>query len=1145
MSNVPVITLREHLDVHWTHELVAYPVTFAEGVLHDEAVALRGPDGIIPAQLTDVACWPGTSFVQSATLHFIVEDLPPLAEKTYHPVNAATPATDLRIVQEAASVDIGTAHFGMRCPLGECEFPVPVPAGEVPGPVLGMRLTDGTWFGGSRLYGERKITRSSAKLTAAGPVFAEVAFEYAYDDGLIMRLTAQVAAGDSHAHWTMAVDGDALEDGWQLDLTPGLASFVLDQVPWEFFKNTWGAEQFQPIDVPLGNYPPGLLTNLVPWEDWWDDQTQTRWVVKTAGHGKTLEIASENPACWVEPAPKGTLATWDGWQRKMIGLCREEDGSVYLRINAASGRRAWRLGAYLELPGEPIPEFSQTQRTHGGGARSAIGRLLDVIKNFVLDWPGEAGTHPRMYLSAEELREVQQRPVDARLLAELIERTREDSHGMPHVADADALGAYLLTGDPEVAAETRAVERLRNHLGLFGAFDTMRFTPHVVSLYDALVDGPLVPEEERAVLRARLAYLGYVQSSPARWSNERGYRSYNLNMSVAHTLYLGMIACTIPTHPLAQAWVQPAIDLLDDLLNDVGPAGEWAESVSNYVHVSATPMLQFAITARSAGFRDFVDDPRMKRLLNYYARQHAPTGIHRAPGEPILRVLPPHGRAQAGHSTGLTGMAARATRESDPAYSAAQQWVWRHVGENREICNAALGGFEQVYLDANLPEAQPAWETDLFPQAGVIFRQGLGMPREYYVNLISADFPHQVFSSETGAFSLICAKGAPLAGAFFGGYAEREELLASRVCLARAVGTDEERRARVGYTGTETTESEESTGRRVEKPPACFGEQAGIGNVGSFSSLPRQDYAAVDAALVHPQKSSWKPVQGLPEWPACGEGQPPVHWRRQVLFLKDDGTMEASYLLIRDTVRGGQPTMWQMWTLSESLDVPGVERTPAGRQILPARRLEGDRFTARGQFGVDVDYYIASPRDTPRHTLRWGATYHPERCAWHPVSVLRHNYSEFRDLLHLQLPGDGAYFVAFYPRLPEEAVPSFTTLGEGKIIKVSGNFGTDYGFLCALPDTAAAAGISFSGTAASVQDRPGGLVLSLGAPGEIRHPGGYALSAEGPAQLHVADQLTITVPAGDASRQVTIRTPDQQDAVTLTVPAGTQTALVK
>ena len=87
--------------------------------------------------------------------------------------------------------------------------------------------------------------------------------------------------------------------------------------------------------------------------------------------------------------------------------------------------------------------------------------------------------------------------------------------------------------------------------------------------------------------------------------------------------------------------------------------------------------------------------------------------------------------------------------------------------------------------------------------------------------------------------------------------------------------------------------------------------------------------------------------------------------------------------MIRDSIRGvkgGQPTMWQMWNVSEKIGTPEEARDVAkfladkpGNKCLPARELQGDRFTAVGQLGVDVEYYIASPADTPRHTLRWGA----------------------------------------------------------------------------------------------------------------------------------------------------------------------------
>jgi hypothetical protein len=203
--------------------------------------------------------------------------------------------------------------------------------------------------------------------------------------------------------------------------------------------------------------------------------------------------------------------------------------------------------------------------------------------------------------------------------------------------------------------------------------------------------------------------------------------------------------------------------------------------------------------------------------------------------------------------------------------------------------------------------------------------------------------------------------------------------------------------------------------------------------------------------------------------------------------------------------------MWQMWTVSDKIGTPDeVKDLPAfladkpGNKILPARELKGDRFTAIGQLGVDVEYYIASPTDTPRHTLRWGT----DMIDWSNHLM----QPEYQDLLHLQMPGDGTYYVAFFPRKRAMPVPTFSTLGEGTIIKVSGDFGTDYGFLSALPTEGSGENASFHGTAASVQDRTSGLVLSLGAPGEVRYKS-YGLTAEFPVSLRAGERLTVELPA--------------------------------
>ncbi len=156
---------------------------------------------------------------------------------------------------------------------------------------------------------------------------------------------------------------------------------------------------------------------------------------------------------------------------------------------------------------------------------------------------------------------------------------------------------------------------------------------------------------------------------------------------------------------------------------------------------------------------------------------------------------------------------------------------------------------------------------------------------------------------------------------------------------------------------------------------------------------------------------------------------------------------------------------------------------------------------------MDVDFYVASPAGTPRHTLRWGKTYD-----YLPIN----GFSEHQDLLHLQMPADGAYYVVAYPRKRDESVPQFQTSGGGHIVKIGGDHGTDYAFL-ASPETAAEDDqVMFRGTAASVQDRADGLVLSLGAAGEVSLRGGYGIASRSAVSLRVSPQ-TLVVHVGNVA----------------------------
>ncbi|MHB9023187.1 MAG: hypothetical protein ACYC7E_03300 [Armatimonadota bacterium] len=1164
------IVLRDYLKQQWTNELLSYPFSAAKGTCDARSVTLTGPRGPVPVQLSEISYWPKTQMVKMAKLSFIA-DLAPLATDTYivrygnKPAPANPNATDLKVVTGKERVEITTKQFGARLLLGEQTFPQPVSADKAPAPVAALRLADGAWFGGSKLYGPGALKAYSAKLTDKGPVFSRVAVRYTYESGNTLDLTLRIAAGDNTMRMETRVQQNQPQNGFNLLLSRGLPPLVFQTQ----ILGKRGYAEYDWLEVPLKDYvspqgqPAGLITQLSPWEDWFNAFTHTRIRLKMENSTRELQIRSLDPGAWVEPKeieaifnpsmdPDPVKGLWVGWWQKCLPLVKNPSGEVSLQVNAAQGMRKWTVSDCRSMKGVAGHyqwNFYKPESAFPLETRPTVSYRLDEVKDYVLSWPSTAGKqHPSLFITRAELEALWKRgKADPKLLEELVAGGSSPSveninaRYMPDSSTNPALGAYLVSGgSPEVAQKTQLMARLRQALNY--ELWAMQFgwagSPAPI-LYDGVIDSPLVSAEERPLLRAQMANYAYRLADPAVWSAERGYASGNQNMTVTWEISRGITACAIPDHPMAKVWYRKAERIMEYFLaHMVGPAGEWPESMGGHGRASIDMLLAFAIASTNSGLHDYISDPRVQRMVLCWAKMETPRDQRPRGGvgaTPNRRYFPAMGRDCIGGPGSTAGVMARMMSKRDPALSANLQWAWLEEGAGAGFLSY-LGGFGYVAADKTLPAKTPVWPSEVFPYYGAMLRHGLGTPNEHQVLLFSGDHYASLYTTHTGSFPNIFAYGVPVAGSWTGSYGLQEGFLTCQVDLARGLGTLEERTAVYGYHGTP---QEANPWGWPEGQLARFGEHGGLANVSAFSTLSRQDYAAVDVAKHFPRRlyNYWPTT--LPEWPAVpAKGKPPVDWRRQTLFLKADDPADATYLLIRDSVKGGQPTMWQMWTVSEMLDTPdkvkdvsAVLASKPGNKILPARELKGDRFTAIGQLGVDVEYYIAAPVNTPRHTLRWGT----DEIL---VNANKLQQPEYQDLLHLQLPGDGAYYVAFFPRKRNTPVPVFSTLGNGLIIKVVGDFGTDYGFLSALEATGAGEGATFKGTAASVQDRASNLVLSLGAKGEARYKG-VGLAADFPASLRVKEKtLTVELPASIQPPAFGIAQPFPGGTVTLTAPGA-------
>ncbi len=716
----------------------------------------------------------------------------------------------------------------------------------------------------------------------------------------------------------------------------------------------------------------------------------------------------------------------DSWRRKLIPVTYDAGGSVAYYVSFAQGTRRWSASS--------------------GAPR--INESLDRVKNMVLDWPEDPSRPaPRLLVSKDDIVAAWKRAETDSVLKQQLNRQGE----------ASGIGRLIAkpASERRPAEVEAAVKPIRDMLSKLGNFDILRGAINLVTTYDAVIGTDLITAQDRALFRAQAAYLAYQLADAQTWSIERGYHSGNPNMSVSYVLSLGIIACALPDHPMARTWAGKAAAWMDHwLATEVSSEGQWLPEASHYTVVSLEPMLVFAFAAKRAGFADFTNDTRLMKFAEYYAKTLTPPDPQRGG----VRTTGAWGRGLSGEKFATVGFAAMLFARTNPTLSRHLQWIWAQGGYSIVSGHALAAGLEPYLLDRELPQEKPEWASEFYPGLGMFLRAHFGTPQESYLLLLS-DVDGQrnldVWSPEIGGISQWYGRGAPLSTCFNmeGGYAERHELLRDGVRLARNWGDPQDSKKPFGYF--------------VNRAPQ------------EIAFLPRSDYAHTTYTYAGPDNRDWFPQAVPPAFPrVTSSTAAKLTWTRQLLFLRDREPAGPAYIVLRDTTAGGQPTQWQFRVLSEkialsddvkNLDAPLAEKP--GQMALPSRELaHGNRYTAIGQYGVDVEFFIVNPSDTPRHTLRYGG------------KDLRH-VAEYEDLLLLQQTGDGAYYLVLYPRLRAEPAPQFSTIADGKIVKIIHPFGIDYALLSSGPAVASGEGVTFNASAASVQQRATETVLSLASGG--------------------------------------------------------------
>jgi hypothetical protein len=299
---------------------------------------------------------------------------------------------------------------------------------------------------------------------------------------------------------------------------------------------------------------------------------------------------------------------------------------------------------------------------------------------------------------------------------------------------------------------------------------TLGFAPHQqtaiaasMNLADVIWSSEDLSAELRQRLKAQVAILAYTVNRDDYWSPTRGFAA-NPNMTSTVAAYRTLLGAMIPTHPLAAAWVKNGITELQYQLDHWSDdEGGWLEA-PHYAMLSYDYLLGVFLMAHNADFEDYLYDPRMKKIAEWFAKISTPPDSQ-LDGH---RHLPPIGNTYMSEPTGEFGLIASLWKRTDPEFAATMQWMHQQQGSPAEPGVGGfypiLAGYRQLLIDPSVVAKPPAYQSELFSRTGVMLRNHFASDRETQLYLI-AGTNHEHYDQDSGSFTL-WGKGRLIANDF-------------------------------------------------------------------------------------------------------------------------------------------------------------------------------------------------------------------------------------------------------------------------------------------------------------------------------------------------------------------------------------------
>lgn len=746
--------VQEVLGQRWRNECIHFSLTATQKEHVRRGHALVGPGAVnVPYQRVE-----GSN--EHADRIVAALDLDPFEVREYGFSDSAaeTQPTDLIIREMGNYINLVNSRTGisLRRSLKDDE-----------GPIEAVRMAGGGWVGDSRCKLRTNASDYRVEITARGPVYSEVACRLKRSQDQQWELRLRLYSNEP----VVVVDEQfSLKDDSEFRL--GLShDFSPDRLFYRAGNDVVGKNSTWQIDL-LDKQPVFVLE---PWLHWWEHDRQGNWFGLYSSSGRNfLGLGALEPGLWIDPSQP-----IDRRSAAQILVTQDAD-NVWMKFPLRQGRRKWIIMSFDQSTALALPAPTSTGRGPGISKFSTLPQKyvvkhgdfpLDKVLTATKPWTDSLDKQVIPLVGEANIKELQRRlTIDSQLMARFQQQPIE-AHGIEL-----PIAYYLATDDAKLGAHLamEAMRLIQFEVDTFYQQDnspTLGAEPHrrangllpSVNLAALMLGTGALTADQSQRLRSQLAFLADTVSRPDFYSPARGY-SANPNMTSTVAAFQVRIAGAIPSHPRSPGWIEGGLRELKRELHQWSDAnGGWLEA-PHYAVVAYDTLMGCFLSAHLAGQDDVLFDPKMKRVALWLAKMSSPPDV-RLQG---WRHHLPLGNTYQRETTSVYGQMATLWREKDPEFSAQMQWMHRQSGAP---AFPGVGGFfptlagvRTVLLDPTLPVAAPDWKSELFPETGVILRNGFPSSRETQLSLI-AGRNHDHYDDDSGSITL-WGKGAQLANDF-------------------------------------------------------------------------------------------------------------------------------------------------------------------------------------------------------------------------------------------------------------------------------------------------------------------------------------------------------------------------------------------